>query len=439
MIESQTAARAVANTLPVVRAVAGPVIAKYIRETPADERSWAMGAAVATLSITDKLDGTLAARAGPTKVGGWLDQMADKAFVIPAQVALQSTGEMPTVHPVLKVARDVSLSGLRWWAASSGKDVSAGRQGKQKTTAEMMTLTAAASPLATKRDLVRAGASVATAMSLTSFLEYLTEYTKKDTKPNDEATARNGMARQIFAKPINAAVDIIDHKLPQVTPDHITMLGEQLVKSSVIIAALKPENSALPTALYSFGSMLDALDGSLARKKGQDSGGTTVEGMLKDVKADKRQEITTFLALSIIARRRGNNVAANNYAIATATTALSALFRAEAETSGQIVAEGGIGTRVGRGVLGGVGLGLNRHQDASDIISAAVATGNVNTVIERRHVAKNGSSSPYSKGENTDPTFREHAEIRRKALLPLAVSGAALGALALVYKGGAKR
>lgn len=439
MIESQTAARAVANTLPVVRAVAGPVLANYIHETPAEDRSWAVSAVVATLAATDKIDGLLAGYAGPTKVGGWLDQMADKVFVLPSQVALQSKGEMPAVHPVLKVARDVSLSGLRWWAASNGKDVSAGRQGKQKTTGEMATLIAATSPLATNENLIRAGASISTALSLTSFLEYAVDFTKRDPKPNTEATARNGTARQIFAKPIAATVDIIDRKFPQVTPDHITMLGEQLVKSSVILAALRPEKAALPTTLYTVGSVLDALDGSLARKKGQDNGGTTVEGMLKDVKADKRQEITTFLALSVIARRRGNDVAANNYAIATATTALSALFRAEAEASGQIVAEGGIGTRVGRGVLGGIGLGLNGHRDLSDIISAVVATGNVNTVMERRHVCDNGGASPYSVGLNTDKTFREHGEIRRKALLPLAASGVALGALALVYKGGNKK
>lgn len=437
MLNSDTAIRATANALPVARIAAGPRIAEHLATTPPEERTWLDAGTILAIGSTDKADGYLARGVGATSFGGWLDQLADKAFVIPTQLALKNNGELPAAHPYLKIARDVSVSGLRMWAAHKGRDVSAGSIGKRKTAAEMLTMVVAGSPLAQDPDRIRAGASIGTALSLTSFMDYLISYTQNGKgEPSEEnVTARNSSARRATASPIDKLVTAIDEKAPFITPDHITEIGRWLVIGAAVRAVRKPDKPVLATTMYTVGSLLDTLDGSLARKKSSNNGQTTtVEGMLKDVRSDKVQEIITFGALSMIARRRGNHVAADNYAAAAMSAVLPALLRAHAESSGYIVAEGGIGTRVGRGILGGVGMAFNRHRDTSDILSAVVATNNVITADGRRKVAARGEVASDYKGTDTSEKFRHEARIKRKALVPLSIAGAAAGAYLLRRK-----
>lgn len=432
MIERNTLARIGVNALPLARIAAGPMVAGYLEETPPEERTLLAAGTIAAVSATDKFDGLWARRIGPTAFGGWLDQMADKAFIIPGQLALKNNGELPAVHPYLKIARDVAVSGLRMWAANKGRDVSAGSLGKRKTAAEMLTQTVAGSPLARNPDHIRAGASIATALSLTSFADYLFGYLGGGSKPRREVTTRNSTARRATASPVDKLVTAIDEKLPFITPDHLTEAGKALVLGAAVRAVKRPDKPALPTAMYTIGSLLDTLDGALARKKaGADGLDTTTEGMLKDVRSDKIQEIITFGALSMIARKRGNNVAADNYAAAAASAVLPALARAHAESSGFIVAEGGIGTRVGRGILGGVGMAFNRHQNVSDILGAVVATNNAVTTHGRYRVSKLGPAASDYMGVDTSGKFMHEASIKRKALVPLAAAGLAAGAVLL--------
>ncbi|MEK7594928.1 MAG: CDP-alcohol phosphatidyltransferase family protein [Patescibacteria group bacterium] len=429
----ETVGRAAANGMPVMRAVLGPVFADQLVETPPEDRTWKEAGKVAFVAATDKVDGFISGLIGPTALGASLDDLGDKLFVIPQYRALAANGEIPSLHYKLKIARDLAVTGMRGLAASKGKDVKARPLGKQKTVVDMLTLVAAHSPMAENEDILRAGLSISTALSIASFADYAMTFAKSDspTKPTDNA--RNGAARKAFANPVDKLVGILDSKAPNVTPDHLTLMGELMVDSSVALAVAKPDKVFVTTALFTAGSLLDGVDGALARAKGQANGGTTIKGMLKDVRADKRQEILTFFGLSLIARKRGNNVAANNYAVAAMTTVLSALYRASAESQGYIVPEDGAGTRVMRAVLGGAGLALNKNQEASDIISGLVATGNINTSKERRHVAKYGQASPYCMGVKNDRKFMEHAKIRHEALVPLAALGILLGSVALKY------
>lgn len=290
-------------------------------------------------------------------------------------------------------------------------------------------LAIAGSPLSQDPDRIRHGASIGTALSLTSAFDYLVSYTGIGQKtPEEDVTTRNSAARRAASSPIDKLVTVIDEKMPFITPDHLTEAGKALVLGAAVLAVKRPDKPALPTAMYTIGSLLDTLDGALARKKGaNEDGSTTVDGMLKDVRSDKIQEIITFGALSMIARRRGNNVAADNYAAAAMSAVLPALSRAHAESNGFIVAEGGIGTRVGRGILGGVGMGFNKHRDTSDILSAVVATNNIITTDGRRQVAKRGEAASNYKGVNTSGKFMHEARIKRKALMPLAAAGLVVG------------
>jgi phosphatidylglycerophosphate synthase len=418
--------RFIVDGLPRLRIWAGPKLADKLYQKSPEERTWTDGVMAGALGVTDKLDGIGAGIIGPTEYGRELDREGDRSFVMPQQRALSHNGEIPAAHYGLKVARERAMQGLRWWGARNGKDLKSLQVNRAKTVAEMTHLTMAHSPLSQNEELMRWGASVGTALSLTGLAETVFQYMQKD-EDEEVTTARNSTARQMSAGPLERLATLVDEKAPGITPDHITTAGKLGVELSALLAVINPDHPVLPTTFYTIWNLFDAFDGSLARKKGRDG----MEGMIKDVRADLEQQIVTMGALSVIAMRRGNRVAASNYALASMLTPLSALTRAQAESQGLIVAEGGMGTRVGRGILGGVGMGLNRHRDASDIVSAMLAASTANTVLERRDVVKNGTDSRYDVGVNTDPQFMEEAVVRQKAILPYARLGLAVGSVLL--------
>lgn len=426
--------QSLANGLSIFRIAMSPGIANDFMTTPPEDRTAGMAVKTAVVGATDFVDGYLARQAGTSELGAWLDQVADKLFVAPSQMALSRTGEMSAVHPSIKIARDLSVNALRLYARHQGNEVPAGKLGKQKTTIEMATLTLANSPLATDPNLIRRGASISTALSLFSGVEYFMDYFKKS-ESEEVDTARNSKTREVFSGPVDTLATFLDEKTPWLKPDHLTLLGAGLVVSSGILARKNPDKASLPTLLYTVGSLIDGLDGSLARKKAQKHGETTTtSGMLKDLWADKVQEVFTLTMLSLIARERGNDVAADNYAAGAMTTCLSALSRAVAESRGLIVNEGGIGTRVGRGVLGGIGMALNKNQDVSDIVSGGIASGNTITTTERTNVAIRGESSSYTVGVDTSENFKQDGRQKVKSLVALAAGGIVAGSVAFAYK-----
>lgn len=423
--------RTITDGLPKIRSWAGPIIAEYLDETPPEERHALDGLMVAALGGTDKLDGFLARLIGPTEYGQKLDKEADVNFIVPGQAALANNGEVPRIHYALKGFREHSIAIGRKWAASQGLSTKSSAGGQRKTFFEMKHLAEAASPLAQNSDLMRWGAAAGTGFSMDDLLDtlfrYRREYRLKQQTEDDKtvATARNSEARRLTASPIERVAGLVHRYAPGLKPTHITKAGKLMVEAADLLALASPDRATLATVIYTAGSLLDTLDGAYARLIGEDS----LEGMKDDVKADLEQQIFTFATLSLIARRCGNKVASANYAIATMTTALSAFYRAEAESMGFIVGEGGMGTRVGRGIMAGIGMKFNKHQDASDIVSAMIAAGNFNTIQERRQVVAKGLKSPYCLGVNHEEDFKLQAKERRQAILPYAVAGLAIGSL----------
>ncbi|MGD0284243.1 MAG: hypothetical protein ABSB12_01420 [Candidatus Saccharimonadales bacterium] len=253
--------------------------------------------------------------------------------------------------------------------------------------------------------------------------------------PQEEISTRNSVLRQVFAEPIDKLVKYLGTNFPKLEADHLTETGIALVIAADTWAYFSPDNPILPTALYTIGSIFDGIDGSYERNKhAERDANSEIEGMLKDTRTDKFEELYTFGILSCIARRRGNNFAAICYAVATMTTVLPSLFRAEAESKGYIVYEGGIGTRQGRGILGGVGIGLNKQQKISNIVSAAVAVNNIITTKDRREVVQYGSNASQYRGTVNKLDFMKAAKVRKEKLIPYAVAGIAVGAALLAIK-----
>ena len=136
-----------ANVVTCVRVVLVPVwVALALWAGPAMVASGAMywagvGATVlyALVALTDKLDGYLArSRNEVTTFGKFLDPIADKLVVVSALLVLMDWGLVSPWVPIVVVAREFLVSGLRMVVASGGTVVAASNLGKWKTATTMV-------------------------------------------------------------------------------------------------------------------------------------------------------------------------------------------------------------------------------------------------------------------------------------------------------------
>lgn len=116
-----------------------PVMICVFIETPA--------ARVATIacfviaSATDFADGWLARKRGQvTRLGKFLDPLADKMLVNLTLLALTVLGQMPVWMFAVILIRDFAVDGLRMMAAGSGVTIAASWAGKAKTMTQMITV-----------------------------------------------------------------------------------------------------------------------------------------------------------------------------------------------------------------------------------------------------------------------------------------------------------
>jgi CDP-diacylglycerol---glycerol-3-phosphate 3-phosphatidyltransferase len=90
-------------------------------------------------ALTDLLDGYLARRMNIVSVlGKFLDPLADKLLVMASLVWMVPLGRIPEWAVVLLLGREISVTGLRSIASSSGLVISAGSGGKTKTALQMV-------------------------------------------------------------------------------------------------------------------------------------------------------------------------------------------------------------------------------------------------------------------------------------------------------------
>jgi len=87
-----------------------------------------------TAFVTDLLDGFFARRRGDvTKLGKFLDPMADKILVSVTMITLIPLGRIPAWIVMLIVAREMAVTGLRGIAVMEGTVMQASSLGKYKT------------------------------------------------------------------------------------------------------------------------------------------------------------------------------------------------------------------------------------------------------------------------------------------------------------------
>jgi CDP-diacylglycerol--glycerol-3-phosphate 3-phosphatidyltransferase len=139
-------------TLPMLltwlRIVAIPLVCILVvlgRAHPAGIEDVAAGLLFAVAAITDSLDGYLARRLGQTtKLGAFLDPVADKLIVAVALVLLVSRDprRLVVLMAVVIIGREIAISALREWMAELGQRtrVAVSALGKYKTIMQMVGL-----------------------------------------------------------------------------------------------------------------------------------------------------------------------------------------------------------------------------------------------------------------------------------------------------------
>ena len=90
------------------------------------------------LSLTDALDGYLARKLDQTSAfGALIDPLADKLLVYSALLIFVELGKLWAIFPLVIIARDFLVMGIRVWAAKNGKIIAASTSGKWKTASQM--------------------------------------------------------------------------------------------------------------------------------------------------------------------------------------------------------------------------------------------------------------------------------------------------------------
>jgi CDP-diacylglycerol---glycerol-3-phosphate 3-phosphatidyltransferase len=125
-------------------------------------------------AFTDGLDGWLARRySGATRIGVWLDPLADKILVSAPVIALSAIGEFPVWAAAIIVGRELAVSLLRAWLGTRGIGMPASPWGKAKTAVQMVLVPLYLLPLGPGADTTkRVVLALAVALTLWSGLDY---------------------------------------------------------------------------------------------------------------------------------------------------------------------------------------------------------------------------------------------------------------------------
>src|SRR5512146_324214 len=128
------------NLITLVRILLIPVfIGLFITPTP--NRSVSAAVIFVVAAVTDLLDGYIARRTGQvTRLGKLLDPIADKLLLLSALILLVNVDRVSALVPILVIAREVAVTGIRAIAAGEGLIIAAETTGKYKMALQVVAI-----------------------------------------------------------------------------------------------------------------------------------------------------------------------------------------------------------------------------------------------------------------------------------------------------------
>jgi len=160
-----------ANSLTVARIALAPALALLVASRNPWWLTFWMGW---LLGATDVIDGSLARRATPTRLGAFLDPLADKVVVLVVGFTLVSIGRFPALPVVIIAAREVAIMVYRSYWSRRGLAIPARQSAKYKTLVQGVALAAALCPPLDPHPWVADGLLwLAVLFTLVSGLQYL--------------------------------------------------------------------------------------------------------------------------------------------------------------------------------------------------------------------------------------------------------------------------
>jgi len=132
-----------ANSITVFRFVMAPVLALMVLERNPWWLTFWLGW---FLGATDVLDGKLARKATPTRLGAFLDPLADKVVVLALGAAFVALGRFHYLPIAIIAVREVAIMAYRSYWTRRGLAIPARRSAKYKTFVQGVALAAAMCP-----------------------------------------------------------------------------------------------------------------------------------------------------------------------------------------------------------------------------------------------------------------------------------------------------
>lgn len=163
------------NALTASRIAMAPLIAFLLLDDDRLKNALAAGT-VGAAALTDFLDGYVARRQGKeTRLGQFLDPLADKICISTAFVMLSLRGRLPAWVPGVIIGREGLMTLFRVYAGKRGASVPASMWGKLKTNSQLIALQLL---IIERHDpgylaLRRAAVAAAVALTIYSGLDYM--------------------------------------------------------------------------------------------------------------------------------------------------------------------------------------------------------------------------------------------------------------------------
>lgn len=133
----------IANALTVLRLAMVPVFvvtAIWGFDEPSTFWLWVCAGVFLVAAITDLIDGEVARRRHlVTTFGKVADPIADKALTGSALIVLSAFGQLPWWVTLVIIAREILVTGLRFWVIDRGV-IAASRAGKVKTVTQIVAI-----------------------------------------------------------------------------------------------------------------------------------------------------------------------------------------------------------------------------------------------------------------------------------------------------------